>query len=495
MIQTIDIRNGKRLREYKTYAHLSGMVDDLQAIARPIARKLQGKTVWMINSTANGGGVAEMLPKMVGMLRQLGVPTQWLVFSPENEAFFHLTKRIHNLIHDLGQPGFSADEKALYEAVSKAAADQLEKMIPPGDLLVVHDPQPLGAGAELIARTGIRSIWRCHIGLDQQTPNTRSAWAFLEPYAAPYDHAVFSTPEYVPSFFEGRCSIITPAIDPLSHKNRDIASPDLMEILYKGGMIQNGHHRHLNPAWKRKVLRLNAGGKFVRTNDGDGFELLFRPTVTQISRWDRLKGWDSLIEGFVGLKRKYRSNGHATSPHGLRLAATQLVLAGPEPSAVQDDPEGKGVLDDLCSFYRDLPPADQKDISILSLPMSSRPRNHLMVNALQRSSALVVQNSLQEGFGLTATEAMWKRIPVLGTSACGLRRQIRDGRDGRLTRNPADSREIADKLERMLVKPARLEKWGRSAQKRVYRNFLVFNQIEKWLRCIGETLPRHSARH
>jgi trehalose synthase len=488
MIQTVDIRNGKRLREYKTYAHLSGMVDDLQSISRPIARKLQGKTVWMINSTANGGGVAEMLPKMVSIMRQLGVRTEWLVFSPAEEAFFHLTKRIHNLIHDLGRVGFSTDERALYEATSKASADQLEKMISPRDILVVHDPQPLGAGAQLIARTGIKSIWRCHIGLDKNTPQTESAWNFLQPHAAHYDHAVFSTPEYVPAFFRDKCSIITPAIDPLSHKNRDISSLDLMSTLYKGGMIQNGHHPHLNPAWKRKALRLNAGGEFVRTTEGDGFELLFRPTVTQISRWDRLKGWDSLIEGFVALKRSYRNNGHPKTPQNLRLAATQLVLAGPEPAAVQDDPEGKGVLDDLCRYYKSLPAEDQQDISILSLPMSSRPQNHLMVNALQRSSSLVVQNSLQEGFGLTATEAMWKRIPVLGTTACGLRRQIRDGKDGCLTTDPADAREVAHNLERMLAKPKMLDKWGRNAQKRVHRNFLIFNQIEKWLECIDRVI-------
>ena len=225
MIQQVDIQNGKRLSEYKTYAHLSGMVDDLVSNSRPVARKLRDRTVWMINSTANGGGVAEMMPKMVGILRQLGVHTKWLVVSPEDEAFFHLTKRIHNLIHDLGKPGFSADEKALYEGASKAAADQLEKIIAPDDIMVVHDPQPLGAGAELISRRGLRSIWRCHIGLDKETPRTQSAWAFLEPYAEAYDHAVFSTPEYVPSFFNDNASIITPAIDPLSHKNRDILSP------------------------------------------------------------------------------------------------------------------------------------------------------------------------------------------------------------------------------------------------------------------------------
>ncbi|MGW8186356.1 MAG: glycosyltransferase [Desulfobacterales bacterium] len=486
MIQQINIRKGKQLSEYKTYAHLSGMVDDLVSSSRPVANKLRDKTVWMINSTANGGGVAEMMPKMVGILRQLGVRTEWLVFSPENEAFFQLTKRIHNLIHDLGKPGFTPDEKALYEASSKAAAGQLERMISPDDIMVVHDPQPLGAGAELIARRGIRSIWRCHIGLDKQTRQTESAWSFLKPYAETYDHAVFSTPEYVPSFFGEKTSIITPAIDPLSQKNRDILSPELIGILYKCGILQNGHHRHLNPPWKRKALRLNANGKFIRTSPGDGFELLFRPTVTQISRWDRLKGWDSLIEGFVALKRKYRNNGHKNSFCNLRMSATQLVLAGPEPAAVQDDPEGKGVLDDLRTYYKSLPIKDQKDISILSLPMSSRSQNHLMVNALQRCSSMVVQNSLQEGFGLTATEAMWKRVPVLGTKACGLRRQIRDGKDGLLTTNPSDPMEIAANVERMLAKPKRLEKLGRKAQKRVHKNFLIFNQIEKWMQCLDQ---------
>ena len=488
MIQKIDIKNGKKLHEYKNYAYLSDMVDDLYYNARNVVKKLTGKTVWMVNSTANGGGVAEMMPKIVSILRHLGVKTEWLVFSPEKEEFFLLTKKIHNLIHDLGTPGFSEDEKTLYEAVSNAAADQLEKIISAHDIVVVHDPQPLGAGAELVRRRGIRSIWRCHIGLDKKTPNTISAWKFLEPYTYNYDHSVFSAPEYPPSFFKNNFSIISPAIDPLSHKNREISSPELINILYKGGIIKNGHHPHLSPSWKRKALRLNSDGKFIRTNTGDGFELLFRPSVTQISRWDRLKGWDSLIKGFVLLKSKYRKNGTNKSPQNLRILATQLVLAGPEPSAVQDDPEGKGVLENLCDYYKALPPEDQNDISILTLPMSSRYQNHLMVNALQRCSSLVVQNSLQEGFGLTATEAMWKQIPVLGTTACGLRRQIRDRKDGRLTINPVDPEEIAENFGQILTKPKLLDKWGKSAQKLVYKKFLIFNQIEKWLNCIDKII-------
>ena len=484
MIRLVDIGNSAPLNEYRTHAYLSAMVNDLRFKANHLTERLRGRTLWMMNSTANGGGVAEMMPKMVTILRQLGVKTEWIVFSPDNQAFFQLTKRIHNLIHDFGKPGFTSDEKALYEKISHTAADALQQRIPDHDVLIVHDPQPLGAGAELKRRTGIKSIWRCHIGLDKQTPGTTSAWEFLKDPIVEYDHTVFSALAYLPPFLNNKYSIITPAIDPLSHKNRDLSSPELFGILIKAGIIQNGHPPLLYPRWKRKAMWLNPDGKFMNTPMESGVELLYRPTITQISRWDRLKGWLPLLEGFVFLKRIYRNNGHHKSPERMRILASQLILVGPEPSAVQDDPEGKGVLDDICNYYKELPAEDQKDISILTLPMSSRTQNHLMVNALQRCSTLVVQNSIQEGFGLTATEAMWKKIPVLGTSACGLRQQIRDGKDGCLTADPMNEAEIAENLRKILSKPKLLEKWGRSAQQRVYKNFLVFKQIENWLTCV-----------
>jgi trehalose synthase len=109
-----------------------------------------------------------------------------------------------------------------------------------------------------------------------------------------------------------------------------------------------------------------------------------------------------------------------------------------------------------------------------------------MVNVIQRCSTVVVQNSLQEGFGLTATEAMWKKVPMLGSSACGLRLQIRDGIDGRLTGNPRDPDEIAETLDDMLANPVQRELYGRNAQRRVYDRFLVFTQVESWLRRLAD---------
>ena len=108
-----------------------------------------------------------------------------------------------------------------------------------------------------------------------------------------------------------------------------------------------------------------------------------------------------------------------------------------------------------------------------------------MVNALQLCSTVVMQNSLREGFGLTATEAMWKRVPVVGTHACGLRRQIRDGIDGVLVRDPSDSDEIAEVLNKLLEDPVRRDILARTAQRRVHDEFLIFTQLCHWLRLLA----------
>ena len=108
------------------------------------------------------------------------------------------------------------------------------------------------------------------------------------------------------------------------------------------------------------------------------------------------------------------------------------------------------MLQELTAAYTALAPASQADIALVSLPMAVRKENELIVNALQRCSSVVVQNSLQEGFGLTVTEAMWKRAAVLGSRACGIRQQIRDGVDGRLIQDPEDPEEIAARLDALL---------------------------------------------
>ncbi len=489
MIENIEIREHVTLGDYASYAHLAATVNELFAEAASVAQALEGRTVWMVNSTARGGGVAEMLPKVVGILRELGVRTEWLVVTPEEEAFFSLTKRIHNMIHGVGSPGFSAEERALYARVSADAADAMEKVVAPDDLLVIHDPQPLGAGAEFKRRTGVRAIWRCHIGLDRSNAATDSAWELLENDATVYDHAVFSAPEYIPPYLAGNASIISPAIDPLSHKNRELPPHKLVGVLCNAGLMED-HHPVLTPPWDLPARRLHPDGSFVPANAGEEIGLLYRPIVTQVSRWDRLKGFRPLVEGFLRLKRGLGLDSDRRSNRNRRFAIARLVLAGPDPSAVQDDPEGQEVLRELCDLYAALTPEEQKDVALLTLPMRSLKENALMVNALQRCSTVVVQNSLQEGFGLTATEAMWKRLPVLGSNACGLRQQIRDGVDGRLNRDAEDPAAVAEILDEMLSDPAEREVWGRSAQRRVHDRFLVFAQVREWLQRLAAAAER-----
>jgi trehalose synthase len=426
-----------------------------------------------------------MLPMMVSLLRELGVKTEWAVMGTERQEFFPLTKKLHNLIHGHGEPELSAEEQKLYETVSRENAVLLKDRLKPEDLLVIHDPQPLGMGALIAAETGMRAIWRCHIGLDTHTAATRAAWSFLRPHAVQFNHAIFSTAEYIPDYLAGCSSIIHPALDPLSHKNRELSVHKLAGILCNSHMAVD-HHPVATPFFDKPAMRLQADGTFQPAVIPDEAGLMYRPIVTQISRWDYLKGFRPLLDGFVRMKHDGMAEGNKLSERKRRrLDIVRLVMAGPDPASIQDDPEGKGVLQDLIDAWLGLDPEMQKHVILLTLPMDSRKENALMVNALQRCSTVVVQNSLREGFGLTASEAMWKRAAILGSQACGLRVQIRDEIDGRLVHDSMDAAEIATTLREMLDAPERREHWARSAQRRVHDEFLIFTQLRKWLRVLA----------
>lgn len=484
MIETVSVDEMLTLDDYQAHIHLSEAVRSLRTEARALVPHLEGRTVWMVNSTARGGGVAEMMPRMITIFRELGVDVKWVVIGSDKPDFFTLTKRLHNLIHGSGDPGLGSAEREVYAAVSRENADALRPLVRPGDLLVVHDPQPLGSGAILRRELDVRSVFRCHIGLDGSTAQTRAAWEFLKPHADVYDHAVFTAPEYIPDFLAGRAGIIRPAIDPLGHKNRDLLVPRLVGILCNAGLVAEQHP--VVPArYAEMATRLAPDGRFAPAHDNGGVGLLFRPIVTQISRWDRLKGFKPLLDGFIRLKERAGSAA-AGSPHRRRLELVRLVLAGPDPAAVADDPEAQEVLQELTAAYTALPPALQADVALVSLPMAVRRENELIVNALQRCSSVVVQNSLQEGFGLTVTEAMWKRAPVLGSRACGIRQQIRDGVDGRLIQHPEAPEEIAARLDALLEDVAGRIQLGQNAQRRVNDEFLVFTQVRNWLATLAD---------
>ncbi len=474
------------LSEYAQFAHLRSAVHDLQAEASSLVSEIGERTVWMISSTAAGGGVAEMLPKLISILCEVGVKTKWAVIQPENEEFFRLTKRLHNMIHGQGKPDLDADDQDLYESASARLADALESKLKDGDVVVAHDPQPLGMGSLLKKRNDrLGFIWRSHIGLDRTTETTQAAWDFLHPFAKRADRSAFSVADYIPSFLAGRSTVVSPAIDPLSHKNRELSPHKLAGILCNAGLA-NSRHPVLTPPWDDQAKRLDGNGNFIPATEHE-IGLLYRPIVSQISRWDRLKGWAPLIKGYGCLVGRL-ADSNSDDCWARHVSVGRLILAGPDPESIQDDPQALEVLDELKELYCGLDDEVKDKIALLNLPMSSRKNNALMVNALQSCSTVVVQNSLQEGFGLTVTEAMWKRVPVLGTQACGLRSQIRDGVDGLLTHDPEDPEEIADKLTRMLSDRVRLEHMGRNGQRSVTDHSLVFKQVTHWLRLIHRTL-------
>ncbi len=482
----VNIKEGVQLDDYRSYATLVPAFNAFYNEALLLKRSLKDRKIWMINSTEHGGGVAEMLPRMISILRQLGLQADWLVMETNEQDFFSLTKNIHNLIH--GQPGaeITAEDKALYERINKENAQQLTKYVQKNDIVVFHDPQPAGMAQEVKKLVDITAIWRCHIGLDFSNPSTDTAWSFLLPYLQHYDHFVFSSPEYIPKGLSGNVTMIHPSLDPLSHKNRPLSLHKLTGILNNAGLLTSSHP-HLYPHYQHQVERIQPDGTFGPAQSGTDIGLLFRPILTQVSRWDKLKGFFSLMEGFVELKKRTPNDSQDRAQERIRNA--RLVLAGPDPASVADDPEGKQVLQKLIEAYVGLPDELKEDVVILTLPMNSPKENALIVNALQRSSYIVIQNSLQEGFGLTATEAMGKRIAVLTSSACGLRNQVRNHIDGRLLQHPEDPDEVAYYLEELLSNPKSVEEMSFSAEKRVLDHFLIFQQLTSWLNVFHKVLP------
>lgn len=489
----VEVQSPNRLADFAQVAHLVAAVQALRMEAQPLLPALGPRTVWMVNSTPTGGGVAEMLPTMVILLRDLGLQVEWVVIDTDEPRFFELTKRVHNLLHGEGDPSLGPADRELFEAVNRRNAAFLGSRVRNGDILIVHDPQPLPLAGLLQETLDLTTIWRCHIGLDDETPATRAAWEFLEPYAMAYDHAVFSAPEYIPPYLSSRATVICPAIDPLSPKNRELGLHHTVGVLSNSGLaVAPGPL--VTPPYARLAERLGPDGKFHPANLSGDFGLLTRPIVTQISRWDGLKGFEPLLKAFARYKGRLLRGGWSGHPvHRIRQEIVRLVLAGPDPESIQDDPEGQDVLNALVEHYRRLDPLVQESIAILTLPMLSPEENALMVNGLQRASSIVVQNSLREGFGLTIAEAMWKRVPILSNrQACGPRQQVRDWVDGRLIADPTDADTLVDTLDAMLADVSNREVWARNAQRRVHERFLVFAQLCEWMRLFAG-LPRLAA--
>ncbi|MFL5887370.1 MAG: glycosyltransferase, partial [Thermoleophilaceae bacterium] len=377
---------------------------------------LAGRVVWNVNSTARGGGVAEMLHSLIAYARATGVDARWVVIGGEPD-FFRVTKRIHNNLHGhVGDGGpLGEHEREIYEAATHGACDQLAELVRPGDVVLLHDPQTAGMVPHL-AELDIQVVWRAHIGLDTPNEVARRAWEFLRPYVEPAAAYVFSRQAFA---WEGldpdRIAIIHPSIDPFSPKNQQLPAEDVKAILHTAGLLTEGGDG--SPAFMRVDGTRGRVDRRARTYEEQVVPDSV-PVVTQVSRWDRLKDPFGVMEGFVR--------------HVVGETDAHLVLAGPDTEAVADDPEGAHIVRECVERWESFAPEVRPRVHLALLPMADAEENAAIVNALQRWSMIVVQKSLAEGFGLTVAEAMWKARPVVASRVGGIQDQIVDGETGLL---------------------------------------------------------------
>jgi trehalose synthase len=443
-----------------------------EQVAERARRAFSGKAIWHVNSTHRGGGVAEMLSSLLPYVRGVGVDTRWVVLR-EKPEFFTVTKRLHNNLH--GYPGdggeLGEEEREDYERTLEESARYLTRLLQPGDVVYLHDPQT--AGLVPAVRDGeVRVVWRCHIGVDEPNDLARRAWDFLRPYVETADAYVFSRRQYL---WEGldaeRVWVVPPSVDPFSPKNQDL-EPAIVEAIL--GEIGLGAHA---PA---------AAPVFTR---GDGTpgrverraEILQEAPlpkeaklVAQVSRWDRLKDPLGVLECF---------SDHLDDP------ATHLALIGPSAGAVSDDPEGAGVLEAVVAAWQRLPDAKRRRAHLVSLPMDDLDENGAMVNAIQRRADVLVQKSIAEGFGMTVAEGMWKERAVVGSGVGGIQDQIVDGESGVLIDDPGDLEGFGLAIRGLLDDPARAERLGKAAHRRIREGFLGVHQLTKYVELVASLGP------
>jgi trehalose synthase len=441
---------------------------ELARAARQLRPVLAGRTIWNVNSTAAGGGVAEMLEVLVGYVQDLGISIGWLVISGDAE-FFSITKRLHNQIHGSrsGAPLGAAEAKH-YTGMLAANTVELAARVRPGDVVLLHDPQTAGLASPL-AQAGARVIWRCHIGVDWENEVTRAAWDFLRPHLAAAEAHVFSRQSYVPSWMPaGKTWIIPPSIDPFSPKNQPLDVGTVRAIMVKLGVLDGA-----GPGAPATFVRREGDvGTVSRPAAvvGDGRPGPDDPVLVQVSRWDRLKDMAGVMRGFADY----------VVPGG----DGYLMLVGPAVKEVSDDPEGAAVYGECLLQWRDLSPAARRRILLVTLPLDDIDENAAMVNALQRHATVITQKSVAEGFGLTVSEGMWKGRPVIGSAVGGIIDQIAEG-TGILLPDPADLAAFGSAARLLLGDQDQAARMGQAAHVHVREQYVGDVHLLRYATLLG----------
>ncbi|MCP4633279.1 MAG: glycosyltransferase [candidate division Zixibacteria bacterium] len=410
----------KQENSLQLYSDITGpdVVEHLRQLAEP----LKGMKVLHVNSTRIGGGVAEILNKMVPLMQDLGLETSWEIIEG-NSDFYQCTKGFHNAIQG-NRVNIPEHLLRTHTETNKVCYEGLSDKLNNADVVIVHDPQPAGLINYAQNRKN-KWVWRCHI--DASKPY-RPVWNYLKGMVANYDASIFSLASFAQSL-PHPIYLIPPSIDPLHEKNVELSNDEIKSL--------------------------------CRRFDFD-FE---RPLIVQISRFDRFKDPVGVIEAYQ-LTKKF-------------IPDIQLVLAGGE---ADDDPEGKMVLEEVRTAA-----ADDPDIHILLLPGAA----HRIINALQRAADIVIQKSVKEGFGLTVTEAMWKRKPVIGGDTGGIRIQVINHHTGFLVNTPEGA---ALRIRYLFHQQDKLREMGIKARNLVRENFLITRHLREYLTLIYALLHKKEDR-
>jgi trehalose synthase len=442
-----------------------------QAVERA-RRLLAGRIVWNLNSTARGGGVAEMLRWFLAYGRGAGIDTRWLVIHGDS-AFFRLTKDIHNRLHGypVGDTELGAADHELYERVLARNAAELSVLVRPGDVVVLHDPQTAGL-VPAAAAAGAVVIWRCHVELALGRESAGRAWQFLLPYLQGAHAYVFSRRYAAEGLDEEKIAVIAPSIDPFSPKNQELPPETVSAMLNAAGLASASAQRAA-PVFTREDGSPGTVTRRALLHCDAGPVPADVPLVLQVSRWDRLKDPAGVIEGFA---------------RNIDPSAAHLMVAGPSVDSVSDDPEGAQVLEEIKAVWADLPSRTKPAVHLACLPMEDGEENAAIVNALQRRATVVVQKSLAEGFGLTVAEAMWKGRPVVASRIGGIQEQIVDGESGLLVDDPHDLDAFGLAVRRLLSDPEEAERIGSTGRERVRDQFLGTRHLMQYVDLIESLL-------
>jgi trehalose synthase len=433
---------------------------------------MRGRSVLNVNSTATGGGVAEMLQTLLAYGRGAGLDIRWLVIKGDPD-FFEITKRIHNGLY--GSPGDGGDlgetERRHYERILRTNADELRALVRPSDVVLIHDPQPAGLAAAM-AGAGAKVVWRCHVGADEPNEWTERSWSFLRPYLDGVDAFVFSRRAFAPSWADdSRLHVIPPSIDPFSAKNEPISQRNVRLILGYTGLIGGDGATPSVPFARRDGSpgRINRRVDILQTGPPPPADA---PVVVQVSRWDHQKDMQGVMDGFA--------------EHVEPSLGAHLLLAGPAVTGVADDPEAAEVLEECMERWRALPHAARSRIHLACTPMADPDEAAAIVNALQRHAAVVVQKSIAEGFGLTVAEAMWKSRPIVASAVGGIVDQIVSGAHGLLVTDPRDLASFGTAVETLLRDRTEAARLGANARARANAEFLGDRHLEQYGRLLAQ---------